>query len=194
VKKELLIYCGSTMAQPVRKIADRIEQQENCIIKIIKNGSGNLYRSIKINQQGDLFLPGSESYMEKCLQEKLVTETVLVGFNRAALMVAKGNPLNIPADLLSILNSDYRTVLGAPDSGSIGMETKKILTQVGVYDQAISKALYLTSDSKDLVKAIADNKADLVINWRATAMWPDNKEALDTLLLSEETVPPHKLI
>ena len=57
-KKELLIYCGTTMAQPVRKIADLIEQQENCVVKIIINGSGDLYRSIKINRQGDLFLSG----------------------------------------------------------------------------------------------------------------------------------------
>jgi len=192
-KKEVLIYCGITMAKPVRKIADRIEQQENCIVKIIKNGSGNLYRGIKINQKGDLYLPGSEPYMETCLQEKLVTETVHVGFNRAVLLVAKGNPLNIPGNLNSFLNHDYRTALGVPDSGSIGKETKKILAQAGIYDQAIIQARYLTTDSKGLTNAITDNKADLIINWRATAMWSNNRKLMDIFLLDEAIAPPHKL-
>ncbi len=194
IKKELLIYCGITMTRPMRKIADRIEQQENCIIKIIKNGSDNLYRSIKINQKGDLYLPGSESYIEKCLLEKLVTETVSVGFNRAVFIVAKGNPLNISGNLNSLLNPDYRIVLGTSDSCAIGKETKRVLTQAGIYEQVISQTLYLTSDSADLIKAIADNKADLVVNWYATATWPGNREVMDVLLLDEDMVLPHKLI
>jgi molybdate transport system substrate-binding protein len=182
------------MAKPMREIANLIEQQENCIVKIILNGSGNLYRSININQQGDLFLPGSDSYIGKCLQEKLVTETVFVGFNKAALVVAKGNPLNIQGNLHSLLNPNYRTALGMDDCGSIGKETKRMLTQVGIYDQAITKALYLASDSKDLINAITDNKVDLIINWRATAMWLKNRELMDVFLLSEDMAVPQKLI
>ena len=53
-KKELLIYCGTTMAQPLQELAARFEKQTNCRIKIIQGGSGNLYRSISINQAGDL--------------------------------------------------------------------------------------------------------------------------------------------
>ena len=194
VKKELLVYCGNTMAKPMRKIADRIEQQEDCIVKIIKNGSGNLYRGIKINQKGDLYLPGRELYIKKCLKEKLVTETVPVGFNRAVFIVAKGNPLNIPGNFNSLLNPDYRVVLGAPESGAIGKETKRVLTQAGIYDQVITQTLYLTTDSVDLTKAIADNKADLSVNWYATATWPENREVMDVLLLDEDVVLPHKLI
>ena len=109
-------------------------------------------------------------------------------------MVARGNPLNVPSDLHAILNPDYRTVLGAPDSSSIGRETKKILDQAGIYDQAIEKTLYLTSDSKDLDASIADNKADLIINWRATGMWEKNKDVMDILLLDKKTALPNKLI
>ncbi|MEA3332725.1 MAG: substrate-binding domain-containing protein [Pseudomonadota bacterium] len=193
VKKELLIYCGTAMVKPMREIADRIEKQENCIIKIIINGSGTLYHSIKINQKGDLYLPGIESYIEKFRQEKLVTETVPVGFNRAVLVVAKGNPLNIPGHLNSLLNPDYRIVLGTPDSGSIGRATKTILTHAGIYDQVITQTISLTMDAADLIKVITNNKADLVINWHATTTWPKNRELMDALLLDEGVVSRHKL-
>ena len=194
VKKEILIYCGSTMIQPVRKIADMIQRQENCIVKIIQNGSGSLLRSITINRQGDLYFPGSESYIEKALKKKLISETIFIASNRVALIVAKDNPLQITADLNSLLNPDYHMVLGAPDSGSIGNETQKILTREGIYDQVISKALYLTNDSKELTNAISQNNADITMNWLASSVWPGNKAFMDALPLSDEIAPPHKLI
>lgn len=182
------------MVRPIRKIAGILEQQENCIVKIIQNGSGSLYRSIQINHQGDLYFPGSESYIEKGLKEKLITETIFIASNRVALIVAKDNPSQISADLQQLLIPDYRIVLGAPDIGSIGHETKEILTRAGIYDQAISKALYLTSDSKQLSHAISQNDADITINWYAISMWPDNKPFMDALLLSDEIATPHKLV
>lgn len=102
-KPELLIYCGITMIHPMQEIASLIEKEQNCIIKITKQGSGSLLRSIQANGVGDLYLPGSESYIETALQEGLVTETVNVGQNRAALIVSKGNPLHITADINNLI-------------------------------------------------------------------------------------------
>ncbi|MCP3672453.1 MAG: ABC transporter substrate-binding protein [Gammaproteobacteria bacterium] len=53
-RKELLIYCGITMIQPMSEIASIIERQEGVKISIIKGGSGNLLRSIRFNAAGDL--------------------------------------------------------------------------------------------------------------------------------------------
>lgn len=192
--EEILVYCGATMAKPMRQIADLFEQQENCRVKMIKGGSGTLYRSIQINQAGDLYLPGSESYIIKAQTEGLVTTTANVGYNRAALIVAKGNPLNISANLNNLTNQKYRTILGSPDSGSIGRETKRILQKAGLYDQALDNTLYLTSDSKGLKQAIIDNNADLTLNWYATAIWQENSNKMDVLRLAEAIAPPHHLI
>ncbi|MDX2494910.1 MAG: substrate-binding domain-containing protein [Desulfuromusa sp.] len=188
-----MIYCGTTMAPAVREIADIFEKQENCIVKIIKDGSGNLYRGIQINQVGDLYLPGSESYMEKCLAEGLVVESQQVGFNRAVLVVAKGNPLNINADLNNFVNGRYRTVLGAAESGSIGRETKLILNIGGNYRKAVKQALLLATDSKDIERTIKENRADLTMNWHAAALYGDNNDVVTVLRLDESIAPPHVL-
>ena len=125
-KKELLIYCGITMIRPMREIADIIEKQEDIKVIIIKGGSGNLLRSIEINGVGDLYLPGSAGYIESATEKGLIVEDNLVGYNRAAIMVQKGNPLEISNDLANLANLDYYVVLGNPDSGSIGKETRRI--------------------------------------------------------------------
>jgi len=74
-KKELLIFCGITMARPIQEIASLIEEEQNCVIKIIQGGSGSLLRSIKVNGLGDLYLPGDDVYIQQSLEEGLVTKT-----------------------------------------------------------------------------------------------------------------------
>jgi len=153
-KKEILIHCGVTMVKPVTEIARIIEEQENCIIKITSGGSGNLYKSIKLNKIGDLFLPGSEKYIENGIDEGFIKEKVFVGYNKIAIMVQKGNPKNIKPCLDCLFDKKYRIVIGNYKSGSIGNETKNILEQLELYEEIINRAEYLTIDSRDLILAI----------------------------------------
>ncbi len=184
-KKELLVYCGITMIKPMSEITAIIEKEENCRIIITKGGSGNLLRAIKVNQVGDLYFPGSDSYIKTATNEGLIVESVNVGFNKAAIMVRKGNPKHITGDLENLANAEYAVVIGDPNSGSIGRETRKILDRRGIFENVCRNAQRLTTDSKDLVKAIKDGEADLVINWYATATWPENQGYVDTLPIDE---------
>jgi len=193
-RQELLIYCGITMIMPMQEIAKIVEQEKNCTIKITKQGSGALLNSIKVNRVGDLFLPGSESYIKTCIEEGLIKETVPVGYNRAALIVQKGNPLHITPDVRNLTNKQYRVVLGSAESGSIGRETERILSPLGIYQEALDNALFLTSDSKGIVKAILDKNADVTLNWHATSIWAENRPFMDGLLLDDKVAPPHKLV
>lgn len=194
VQKELLIYCGITMISPMSEIAEIIEEQENCKIIITKGGSGNLLDSIRVNQVGDLYLPGSDSYIETCIDEGLITESVHVGYNKAAIMVQKGNPKNISANLTSFLNDSYIIYLGNPDSGSIGKETKKIFENYGIWENVSSNVAQLTTDSKDLTGCLIDNTADIVINWYATATWEENEPYIDAIAISEDYATKKKLV
>ncbi len=193
-KKELLIYCGITMEKPVRELAGRFEKLENCTVKIMIGGSGTLYRIMTVNQAGDLYLPGSEAYINKGLGDNVITKTEHVGYNRAALIVAKGNPLNISPNINNLVSKKFRTVLGSPDSGSIGKETKHILTNAGFYEKALDSSLYLTSDSKGLRQAITEDVADLTLNWYAPAIWTENIDKMEALQLDKSVAIPHRLI
>lgn len=191
---ELLIYCGITMIKPMTEIANKIEKNCPCNIIITKGGSGNLLKSIQVNQVGDLYLPGSDSYIKTCLKDGIVTDAVPVGHNKAALMVQKGNPRGITADLNNLTRKDYYVVVGNSKSGSIGRETQKILEAKGIYDQVLTNARRLTTDSKDLVKVLADKEADLVVNWYATATWPENEPYVDALPIDANYAKPKKLV
>lgn len=193
-KKELLIYCGITMIKPMMEIKTIIEKKHNCSILITKGGSGNLLKSLKVNKIGDLYLPGSDSYIKKGQEDNIITDTVFVGYNKATLMVQKGNPKNITADLNNLIKKDLLVVLGNPDSGSIGKETKKILSSKGIFDEAMQNVSILTTDSKKLFQVLKEKQADLVINWFAISTWEGQKEFVTAIPINEEFAKKKKLV
>lgn len=186
--KTILIHCGVTMVKPMTEIAEIIEKQEDCKILITKGGSGNLYRSITSNKIGDLYLPGSEKYITIGMQSGYITDTVFVGENRAVVMVQKGNPKNIKPDLTCFKDTNLRVVIGNPHSGSIGEENEFILDKLGVYDEIKKRAEYTVVSSKDLVKALENNEADIVINWYAVSVWGNNKNIIEVLQIEDNDI------
>ncbi|MBN2843449.1 MAG: substrate-binding domain-containing protein [Sedimentisphaerales bacterium] len=185
---EILIYCGITMIRPITEIAAEIEKQEKCKVTIIKGGSGDLLKTILENKKGDLYLPGTENYFDQ-IEGKypdLITRRERIGMNKAAIMVQKGNPLNFSNDLTQLANRKYAVVIGNDLSGSIGKETRTILEKKGIYKDVVRNAMSLTTDSKDLVKALRNKQADIVINWYAVYTWDDNKEYMDVIEIDSE--------
>ncbi|NOR86786.1 MAG: solute-binding protein [Bacteroidales bacterium] len=193
-QKELLIYCGITMIQPMTEIKTIIEEQENCKIQITKDGSGNLLKAIEMIGVGDLYLPGSEAYISSAFSKNLISDTAYVGQNRLVMMVQKGNPLKINSNLENLLNKEFYIIIGNPNTGSIGKATKKALQQKGILKEVEQNAIKYTTDSKDLTLALINKEADLVINWYATYTWNNHSEYIDIIEIDEKYSQKRKLI
>jgi molybdate transport system substrate-binding protein len=195
-KKELLFYCGITMVKPITEIAKIVEKKHNCKIRITQGGSKDLYASLSSSKIGDLYLPGSEGYRNKNLKDGFLKDGVYVGYNQAGLIVQKGNPKGIKADLKELTNDKYNVVLCNPDSGSIGKHTKSILKKLDrqLYQDAYSNTMSLGTDSRTLNNSIKNKDADLTVNWLATAYWAGNKEYMDVIRLDSKVAPKKKLI
>ncbi len=191
---ELLFYIGITMAPAIMDLAAVIEQQEHCKIILTYGGSLHLQNSLRTNQQGDLYLPGEPEFLESLLADGTVVETRRVGFNQGAILVPKGNPKQITADLGQLKDRRFAVVVGAEKSGSVGLMTRKVLDRVGIYDAVLQHALYLTTDSKGLSRALRDGDADLVLNWRAAAFHKDNQGLFEVIGLDPALAPREDLI
>jgi molybdate transport system substrate-binding protein len=194
VKKKLLIYCGITMVHPMQKIADIIEKQHNCKITMLQGGSEDIYQSLKMSKKGDLYFPGSDSYRKKHISEGLLSDCIYVGYNQMALLVVKGNPKGIKADLNCLINPAYSISIGNPDSSSVGKVAKKILTKEGLYNKVLLNAFKVSSDSRTMNNLLKDGSADIIFNWRATAYFKENKDKMDALSLDASVAPKKKLL
>ncbi|SKA02462.1 molybdate transport system substrate-binding protein [Trichlorobacter thiogenes] len=189
----LLIYCGITMVRPITDIARQFEKQEKISIAIAQGGSEDLYQSAKKSQKGDLYLPGEPVFRIKHQPEGLLGEYKVLGMNQMALMVKKGNPKKVKPDLKELLRKDLAVVLGSSESGSVGVEAHRILTQTGLYPKVAAKVVQMLPDSRSIMAAMRRGDADLTMSWRATGYFPDNAPSIDVLDLPPSIAPPQEL-
>jgi len=195
-KDELLFYCGITMVKPMHKIATIIEKKYNVKIKIIQGGSGDLYDSLKASQKGDLYLPGSESYIKKHLKEGFLGYRKYVGYNQIALFVAPNNPKNVKS-LKDLLREDLKIALGNPDTCSMGRASIKVLKRYGgeeFLENVEDNIIVYAADSRDFNEMLKAKKIDTGLNWKATASFPENKGKMSIIEIDEKYAPKKKLV
>jgi len=120
-------------------------------------------------------------------------EYVNLGYNQMAILVQKGNPKNVKPDLKELLRKDLAVVLGSSESGSVGVESRRILTKAGIYDKVAAKAAQMLPDSRSIMQAMRRSVADVTLSWRATGYFPDNAAHVDVLDLPPQMAPPHEL-
>ena len=58
----------------------------------------------------------------------------------------------------------------------------------------MSNAIFLVPDSRNLINAIKNGNADLILNWHATTFWDNNKEFVEAIVLDDESSQKSKLV
>ena len=195
-KPTLIFYCGITMVKPMQELASKFEKTHNCKIKIIQGGSQDLYDSLKLSQEGDLYLPGSDSYLNKNKQSGFFREKLFVGYNQVAIFVKKGNPKGIK-DLEDFVNEEYASAICNPRSGSIGKMSKKVFIKYKgeeFFNQVFDLAIEISTDSRSLNASIKKQLVDFTLNWKATAFFDENKDFIDIIEVDEKYAPKKKLV
>lgn len=176
---ELLIYCGITMIGPMLEISKYFEKENNTKINFFYDGSGVLEKLILNNKRGDLFIPGSDIFLENLKKAGFIKNEKVVAYNIAAIIVRKGNPKKINPVLESLANPYYKVILGDEEESSIGRETKSILLKAGLYDSVVKNVTKYAIDSKDITNSIISGATDIGINWKATAYFKENTDHIE---------------
>lgn len=191
--KKLTIYSGITMVKPLTEIAKKFEQQHSIQIHIEQGASGYLFKTLLIEKKGDIFFPGSESYRQEKDINNVLLDRVLVGYNRLALLVAKGNPKGLTSDIHQLYNPEISVVLASPDSSAVGQSTLTALKQANICKKVFHNVTYFTADSHRLLRSIEQNYADIAINWYATSVWDKNTQSVTAIRLPKAVEQTRRL-
>lgn len=192
--KELLVFCGITMIDPVQELMDIFSKEHGVRTMMSYGGSADLMKSIILNKTGDIYFPGNKSFIDEGEQKDIILDSKQVGVNQAAFLVTKGNPKGLTGDIKELLRSDLHIAIGHPELGSIGKEARRILQAAGIYDEVVEKAAMLQPDSRTLTKVLLEEKVDVVLNWKAVRFIPENKDKMDVVPIKNEAAPAHPLV
>ena len=133
-------------------------------------------RSLQSNPVGsvpDTFMACDVYYMETV--KDLFPESENVPATDIVMVVKKGNPKKIQT-LKDLLRDDVRLVLGEPKQCTIGVLSKRVLQEEGIYDQLTrDKEINTKQTSAMLVPDVITGSADVVLAYVTDTQAEANK-------------------
>jgi molybdate transport system substrate-binding protein len=163
----LFFYSAAGIKPAVAEIVDQYAREYNVDVQVQYGGSGTLLSNIRIANRGDLYLAADESYIDNAKEYGLIDEVQPVAFLKPVIAVKSGNPKNI-VSLQDLYRQDINVAIANPDAASIGRLTRKILTELGIWDRVRNNIKVLKPTVNDVANDIKIGSVDAGIIWDAT--------------------------
>jgi molybdate transport system substrate-binding protein len=172
----LMVYCAVVMKEPMEQIIGQYEMDHGIAVRVQYGGSGTLLTSLRIVQQGDLYLSADASYMDQAQALGVVTETAPLAYVRPVIAVPRGNPMDIHS-VDDLLRPDVRIALANADTASIGRQSKALLEKQGkwvVAEEAIRGRGVFKPTVNEVANDVKLGTVDAAMVWDATVhLYPD---------------------
>lgn len=170
-KKELLLYCGAGIQPAAEALTKAFSQAFGVTVNTTYAGSGRLLGQLASSQVGDLFMPGSDFYVERAIEQKLAHENTRqeVAYFIPVIVVQKGNPLGVTS-LADLANTKLRLGLGDERAVAVGKQSKKIFDKNLIpYTNVENNVVYRSGTVNELGVALQMKHIDAAIMWDANA-------------------------
>ncbi|MBA4386511.1 MAG: molybdate ABC transporter substrate-binding protein [Verrucomicrobia bacterium] len=173
---ELKVFSGAMLRPAIEKTLKDFEAREGVRITTVYNGCGILTAQMKAGEKPDAYFSCDVSFMDSV--SNMYVNPVTVSVNEVVMLVARGNPQGIkkPEDLKK---PGLKVGLAHPEKSALGVQTKRFLADLGIYDE-VQKNQKLDAATGDfLVNQIRTGSLDAVLVWRSNAAGV--KEFLDVV-------------
>lgn len=170
-KRELILYCGAGIRTGAAALIEAFQSGRDVRIIPTYEGSGQSLGKIAAGARGDLFMPGSEFYVDKAIEKGLVDKATkkIVAYFVPVLLVRKDNPKAIRS-LADLKKTGVRVGIGDERSAAIGQVTLDLFRKNHIDFADISPNIVYRSGTVDeLGVAIQVGTVDAVITWDVSA-------------------------
>lgn len=165
--KEILVFAGAGMRQPLREIGNSFEKKYGTKVAFDFAGSGRLANKILVGQIPDVFIPGSAKWAKILKAKGYILNYTPIAYHTPVIITPEGN--GKVTSLHDFMNHENRIVLGDAKACAIGGISAKIFKKAG-FDECEMNIKARGVTVKQLVLWIEGNNADASIVWRADAV------------------------
>jgi len=178
--KTITVFAGAASKPALTDLGPMYEARAGAKVAITFGGSGAVLTQFAQEQYGDVYIPGSDDFMDRAEKKGAVvkdTRTVLV-YLVPTICVAKGNPKKVH-ELKDLARGDLRVVIGQPKSVCLGDIAESALTDAGLWDKVKPHIASYASSCEDTVNNLLLGEADVIIGWDVFArQHPDKVESI----------------
>jgi molybdate transport system substrate-binding protein len=169
VAGKLSLHCGAGLRPAMEEAVKAFEAQTGSKVEASYQGSGTLITSIKLKQEGDLYMPGDVGYLDMLAADGSVEDRRSVAWFVPVIIVAKGNPKSI-ASLADLAKPGVKLGLGNPEACQVGRLCEQLWKKNSIDPAAIkANTSYSSMTVNELGVKVQTNSVDAAIVWDAVA-------------------------
>jgi molybdate transport system substrate-binding protein len=171
--KSMLFHAGVGQRSSLDEIGELFQKRNPGVrVDFAYKGSGYLLSDITISKQGDLYMPGEESYMVQAVDRGLVSDynpkTDIPAYFVTVIITPKGNPKNIHS-LSDFAAPGVRVGVGDAQACAIGQWHEKVFKKAGIWDAVRKNVTMNAKCIPELGNACQLKAIDATIVWATTA-------------------------
>jgi molybdenum ABC transporter molybdate-binding protein len=168
----LLVYCAAGMKLPVESSARAYEEEYGVPVQLQFGGSQTLLANVEVSNQGDLYIPADDEYLDKARARNLLSEVIPLARLSAVVAVRKGQAET--ASLTEMLRAKTTFAQANPDAAAIGKVTRDHLRKQGLWDSLHQATVVYKPTVVDVANDVKVGTVRAGIIWDALALqYPD---------------------
>lgn len=175
-KASLMVFSGAANTPPLTELAKDFEGKANCRVDVTFAGSGTLLNQIDLEKVGDVYVPGSDDFMEKAKQKGAVdpgTEK-LVAWLVPTINVAKGNPKGVK-ELKDLAKPGVRVCIADAKAVCLGGVAEEILKKAGLQESVKKNVATYALSCEEVENLVETGEVDAAIGWDVFDQWAPEK-------------------
>ena len=192
-KPVLMVFAGSATQRATEQLCAEFGQRENLTVRDTYGGSGEVLRQFALEQTGDVYIPGSDDFMDKAKKEgRILAETAkTLCYLMPAIAVEKGNPKGIK-EVKDLAKPGLKVALADPKAVCLGIVAEEVLRTEGITDAVKKNVVTNTGSCAQTRTVVETGEVDAAIGWDVFAAESPTKIeviALPKKLQKFRTVP-----
>ncbi len=180
---ELTFFCGSVNRRAIEAVVRAFQQREGVVVNTVYNGCGILtaqMRSIHDQRHGggfpDVYMACDRFYLDSV--KDWFQDDVDVSDTDVVIAVPKGNPRGIQS-LSDLAKPGVRVSIGQPEQCTIGVLSRQVLKEEGLYDAVMQNVVTQTASSAMLLPTVTTRSVDATLAYATDTMAEADK--VDTI-------------
>jgi len=193
-KTQLILFVGAASKPPAQE-AEKVYEKAHPEVDITMTfgGSGTLLQQMMLEQIGDIYMPGSDDFMDKAEAKKAVIPETrkIVAYLIPTICVQHGNPKKIQS-LADLARPGVTVALAQAGAVCLGDASETILGKAGLLDEVKKNVITYARSCEHTQQLVQLGEVDAVIGWDAFKSWaPDQIDLvkIDPKYLRVHNVP-----
>ncbi|MEW5767446.1 MAG: molybdate ABC transporter substrate-binding protein [bacterium] len=165
-QNSLHVFAGAAGKPAIEEAVRLFEEDYQVKVDVTYGGSGEVLSQILLSQRGDVYIPGSDDYMDKAENKGVVdgrTRRIICDL-KPSIVIRKANPKGIN-ELEDLTQPGLKIAIGTPGAVCLGDIALEVFRQAGIEEKVAPNIVTYAHNCQHLLTLLKLKQVDAIIGW-----------------------------